>query len=110
MGKTVAAGGLESPASAFDARILGLRGSEELTRRAAAEFRMRYEKVRDPAAPPGSYTVDHSAGMVLLGPDGRMVVRFAYGDLTLPESLHSLDLFQRHVMPALRESVREAAE
>ncbi len=64
--------------SAFDPRILGLRGSEELTRRAAAEFRMRYEKVRDPAAPPGSYTVDHSAGMVLLGPDGRTVARFAY--------------------------------
>jgi protein SCO1/2 len=64
--------------AAFDPRILGLRGSEELTRRAAAEFRMRYEKVRDPAAPPGSYTVDHSAGMVLLGPDGRTVVRFAY--------------------------------
>lgn len=64
--------------SAFDPRILGLRGSEELTRRAAAEFRVRYEKVRDPAAPPGSYTVDHSAGMILLGPDGRPVLRFAY--------------------------------
>lgn len=64
--------------AAFDPRILGLRGSEELTRRAAAEFRMRYEKVRDPAAPPGSYTVDHSAGMVLLGPDGRTAARFAY--------------------------------
>jgi alkanesulfonate monooxygenase SsuD/methylene tetrahydromethanopterin reductase-like flavin-dependent oxidoreductase (luciferase family) len=39
-----------------------------------------------------------------------LVVRFAYGDLTLQESLHSLDLFQRRVMPALRESAREAAE
>ncbi len=65
--------------AAFDPRILGLRGSEDLTRRAAAEFRMRYEKVRDPAAPPGSYTVDHSAGMILLGPDGQSLVRFAYG-------------------------------
>lgn len=64
--------------SAFDPRILGLRGSEELTRRAASEFKVRYEKVRDPAAPPGSYTVDHSAGMILLGPDGRAVIRFAY--------------------------------
>jgi protein SCO1/2 len=64
--------------SAFDPRILGLRGSADLTRRAAAEFRVRYEKVRDPAAPPGSYTVDHSAGMILLAPDGRAVVRFAY--------------------------------
>jgi alkanesulfonate monooxygenase SsuD/methylene tetrahydromethanopterin reductase-like flavin-dependent oxidoreductase (luciferase family) len=39
-----------------------------------------------------------------------LVVRFAYGDLTLAESLRSLDLFQRHVMPALRESVAVAAE
>ena len=30
--------------------------------------------------------------------------------MTLPESLRSLDLFQRHVMPALRESVAVAAE
>jgi len=64
--------------SAFDARILGLRGSEELTRRAAVEFRVRYEKVRDPAAPAGNYTVDHSAGMILVAPDGRAVLRFAY--------------------------------
>src|SRR6185437_1348403 len=35
-----------------------------------------------------------------------LVVRFGYGDLTLSESLHALDLFQRHVMPALREGVR----
>jgi alkanesulfonate monooxygenase SsuD/methylene tetrahydromethanopterin reductase-like flavin-dependent oxidoreductase (luciferase family) len=39
-----------------------------------------------------------------------LVVRFGYGDLTLAESLRSLDLFQRHVMPALRESVAVAAE
>ena len=64
--------------SAFDPRILGLRGAEALTRRAAAEFRVRYEKVRDPAAPAGSYTVDHSAGMILVAPDGRAVLRFAY--------------------------------
>jgi alkanesulfonate monooxygenase SsuD/methylene tetrahydromethanopterin reductase-like flavin-dependent oxidoreductase (luciferase family) len=39
-----------------------------------------------------------------------LVVRFAYGDLTLAESLRSLELFQRRVMPALRESVPVAAE
>jgi alkanesulfonate monooxygenase SsuD/methylene tetrahydromethanopterin reductase-like flavin-dependent oxidoreductase (luciferase family) len=39
-----------------------------------------------------------------------LVTRFAYGDMTLNESLKSLDLFQRHVMPALRESVPIAAE
>jgi alkanesulfonate monooxygenase SsuD/methylene tetrahydromethanopterin reductase-like flavin-dependent oxidoreductase (luciferase family) len=38
------------------------------------------------------------------------VCRFAYGDMTLAESLRSLGLFQRHVMPALREAVPVAAE
>jgi len=39
-----------------------------------------------------------------------LVCRFAFGDLSLAESTRSLDLFQRHVMPALRESVAVAAE
>jgi len=39
-----------------------------------------------------------------------LVGRFAFGDLSLSESMRSLELFQRHVMPALRESVPVAAE
>jgi alkanesulfonate monooxygenase SsuD/methylene tetrahydromethanopterin reductase-like flavin-dependent oxidoreductase (luciferase family) len=39
-----------------------------------------------------------------------LVCRFAFGDLSLGESLNSLELFQRHVMPGLRESVAVAAE
>jgi alkanesulfonate monooxygenase SsuD/methylene tetrahydromethanopterin reductase-like flavin-dependent oxidoreductase (luciferase family) len=39
-----------------------------------------------------------------------MVCRFAFGDLSLSESLRSLELFQRHVMPGLRDSVPVAAE
>jgi alkanesulfonate monooxygenase SsuD/methylene tetrahydromethanopterin reductase-like flavin-dependent oxidoreductase (luciferase family) len=39
-----------------------------------------------------------------------LVCRFAFGDLTLQESLRSLDLFTRHVMPVLRESAQVAAE
>jgi hypothetical protein len=38
------------------------------------------------------------------------VLRFAFGDLALSESLRSLELFQRQVMPGLRESVAVAAE
>jgi alkanesulfonate monooxygenase SsuD/methylene tetrahydromethanopterin reductase-like flavin-dependent oxidoreductase (luciferase family) len=38
------------------------------------------------------------------------VCRFAYGDMTLAESLKSLELFQRHVMPGLREAMPVAAE
>jgi protein SCO1/2 len=65
--------------AAFDPRILGLRGSTELVRRAADSFKARYAKVREPGAPPERYTVDHSAGMWLLGPDGTLVLKFAYG-------------------------------
>ncbi|MBM3529827.1 MAG: LLM class flavin-dependent oxidoreductase [Alphaproteobacteria bacterium] len=39
-----------------------------------------------------------------------LVCRFAFGDLSLAESLRSLNLFQRNVMPALRESAPVAAE
>jgi alkanesulfonate monooxygenase SsuD/methylene tetrahydromethanopterin reductase-like flavin-dependent oxidoreductase (luciferase family) len=39
-----------------------------------------------------------------------LVCRFAFGDLSLSESLRSLELFQQHVMPGLRESVQVAAE
>ena len=38
-----------------------------------------------------------------------LVCRLAFGDLTLAESMRSLDLFSRIVMPALME-LREAAE
>ncbi len=62
----------------FDNRIIGLTGSPELVRRVADHFRVRYEKHREPGAPPGEYSVDHSAGMYLLGPDGRFLTKFAY--------------------------------
>jgi len=39
-----------------------------------------------------------------------LVGRFAFGDLTLQESLRSLDLFSSHIMPALRQDQRVAAE
>ena len=65
--------------AAFDARILGLTGSPELVRRAADSFRIQYEKVREPGARPEHYTMNHTAGMVLLDTQGRFVARFGYG-------------------------------
>lgn len=64
--------------AAFDARILGLTGSPELVRRAADSFRIQYEKVREPGAAPDNYTMNHTAGMVLLDTQGRFLARFAY--------------------------------
>lgn len=64
--------------AAFDPRILALTGSPELIRRAADSFRIQYEKVREPGAAPENYTMNHTAGMVLLDGQGRFVARFAY--------------------------------
>lgn len=63
----------------FDARILGLTSSPALVRRAADNFKIRYSKVREPGSDPDRYAVDHSAGMILLGPDGAFVKKFAFG-------------------------------
>ena len=63
----------------FDARILGATGSPELVRRAADNFKVRYEKVIDPKANPAHYAVDHTAGMFLLAPGGQFLAKFPYG-------------------------------
>lgn len=69
----------------FHPRMLGLSGSAALVRRAADNFKVRYEKVREPGAPADQYAVDHSAGMFLLGPDGRHIRKFAYA--TAPQEI-----------------------
>lgn len=69
---------LKSYTALFDPRILGLTGSPELIRKTADNFKVRFEKVQEPGAPAERYVVDHSAGMYLLGPDGRFLAKFAY--------------------------------
>ena len=62
----------------FDPRILGLTASPALVRRVADNFKIRYSKVREPGSDPDRYAVDHSAGMILLGPDGAFIKKFAF--------------------------------
>lgn len=62
----------------FDPRIVGLTGSPDLVRRVADHFRVRYEKHWEPGAAKDQYSVDHSAGTYLLGPDGGFLAKFAY--------------------------------
>jgi protein SCO1/2 len=64
---------------AFDARILGLTGPLELVRRAADHFKVQFAKVQEPGANPYVYTMDHTAGLFLLGPDGVLISKFGYG-------------------------------
>jgi protein SCO1/2 len=69
---------LDAYTRAFDARILGLTGSIELVRRAADNFKVSFEKVQEPGAAANVYTMDHSTGMFLLGPDGQLLGKFGY--------------------------------
>jgi len=70
---------LRSYVAFFHPALLALTGSPQLLRRAADSFKVRYEKVREPGAATGEYTLDHSAGMFLLGPDGVYLRKFGYG-------------------------------
>lgn len=69
---------LKSYTEFFHPRILGLTGSPALIRRAADSFKIRYAKVPRPGEPADRYSMDHSAGMILLGPRGEFLQRFAY--------------------------------
>ena len=67
---------LKSYTEFFDPRIIGLTGSPALVRRAADNFKIRYAKV--PGSDGKNYAVDHSAGMILLGPDGQYIKKFPF--------------------------------
>lgn len=79
----------------FDARILGMTASPALVSRAADNFKVRYQKV---PKEDGNYAVDHSAGMVLLGPDGTFLRKFAYA--TPPGEIAQAIRRQMEEMPA----------
>lgn len=63
----------------FDTRIIGLTSRPELVAIAAKAFDVRYEIVREPGAAANAYTVDHTAGLYLVGPEGQLLTRFGYG-------------------------------
>lgn len=53
----------------FDPRIRGLTGTEDQTARVAEEFRAFYERI---PSEDGDYTMNHTAGVFLFRPDGRL--------------------------------------
>ena len=54
----------------FDARFVGLRGDAETTARTAKDFKVFYQQVPSPSG--NGYTLDHTAGSYVFGPDGRL--------------------------------------
>jgi protein SCO1/2 len=69
--------------ASFDPGFVALRGSEEQTAAVAKDFKVFYSKV--PGRTPGNYSIDHSAGMYLFDPQGRLRVFERHG--TAPEVL-----------------------
>ena len=61
----------------FDQRFLGMYGTPEQIAAIAKDFRVFYRKSGDLA---GHYTIDHSAGTYVFGPDGRLRLYMRHGE------------------------------
>lgn len=70
--------GMSAYTEAFHPAILGLAGTEAETRAAAESFKIFYGRENDAKSPDG-YTMSHSSGLFLVGPDGAWLRQFAYG-------------------------------
>jgi len=68
---------LKQYVSNFDSRIVGLTGSAEQVSAAAKAYRVYFRKVKD-AGNAGSYTMDHSAFVYLMSPQGEFVTHFTH--------------------------------
>ncbi|MGW8207333.1 MAG: SCO family protein [Hyphomicrobiaceae bacterium] len=68
----------------FGPNFVGLTGSLEAVDKAAKAYRVTYQKFQEEGAG-DNYSVDHSALVYLMGPDGKFVTHFPYG--TTPEKM-----------------------
>jgi protein SCO1/2 len=62
----------------FGPNFVGLTGSPEAIAAAAKSYRVAYSKVENKESA-GDYSVDHSALVYLMDPEGRYVTHFSYG-------------------------------
>lgn len=68
---------LKNYAQNFDKRILMMTGSAEDIAGVARAYRVYYAK--RPLEKAGEYTMDHSAYIYLIGPDGKYITHFRHG-------------------------------
>lgn len=69
---------------AFLPDTIGLRAAMPAVRASARQWGITWRRV-DTAD--GAYWIDHTAAVTLVGPDGRLVARYGYGQLTDPSWL-----------------------
>ncbi len=62
----------------FDDRIIGLTGSKVAIESIAGKYRVKYARVAENKDTP-DYTMDHTAAIMLMGPQGEYITRFGYG-------------------------------
>jgi len=76
---------LKSYVAAFHPRMAGLSGTPEAVETAARNFRVRFVVNAPTGTDPLNYTVDHSAGIYIMGRDGRFLAKLAH--LAPPEDI-----------------------
>jgi protein SCO1/2 len=84
----------------FHPRLIGLTGSPELVRGVANHFKVQYAKHWEPGAKKDQYSVDHSAGMYLLGQNGEFLKKFAYATPPLEIADQILELMKDANLPS----------
>lgn len=68
---------LKSYTHNFSPDFVGLTGTPEQVAQVARSFKVFYKKV--PGSTPGTYTMDHSAGLYMYDPQGKLRVYHRYG-------------------------------
>jgi len=72
-------------AQAFHTRLIGLTGSVEQIADAAGAYRVYYAKVPNAGDGESDYTIDHSAFIYLMSPDGAYLTHFSHA--STPEDI-----------------------
>jgi len=63
----------------FHPSMVGLTGTQEMIDRVAKSYKVTFVKVREEGAEEDNYTMDHTASIFLMGPDGKFRVKFLHG-------------------------------
>ena len=71
------AGAMQSYIEALDARIIALTGNAAEVAAVAGAYKVYYKKSPANADDPGSYLMDHTAFVYVVGPEGSYVTLFA---------------------------------
>jgi protein SCO1 len=66
----------------FDSSFIGLTGSESQINEAVKAYGAYYELVHDSSGNPNNYTVNHSAIIYLISPDGKWKLVYNFDQLS----------------------------